>query len=229
MTSGSQAQGRPASNVQDVVIGGIICIAIVFTILNRTPAEILKYSSMLAVIFALGIYAWLPGEWIITGLPNFTWRLILALVFLIPILSILGGIIYYTIWVLCKDTFLWLEAVVPLRLFSPILTAVVAVLSGYLLFAFYRGARFFYGLTTVAVGTLVAIQRIPNWEMQPSLWEFEVFLAMFTAGAFLIAHGFHSMHQGLEPDTHDGILRDIKNREARMVSRLRNRANRPPD
>lgn len=210
-----RAFGR--ENRTELLFVVLILHACVYAALNRTLEDFIHYPAILAVITTAGIHYYLVSFWISTGARVKLERSLLWGWFVyIPIIAVACGIAYYSAWVVIKDAYLWLQAFVPSRPFAYAITIPVVLLIGYALFQFRLRCRFFYGLGEATVGVLVAVMRVPVSGGDPFDWESAVYIAMLTAGVFLVVRGFDNMHTGLRPDSYDAFLKAINENEAWM-------------
>jgi hypothetical protein len=113
---------------------------------------------------------------------------LLRVVFVLP----LGGIVYFSIGDVLKDSFVRLHSTLPIGLFTALLT----LPAGLVLFLFRLKLRVFYGLTEALVGMAVAAQRASDVGVI-ALDNRNFYLAILTAGVYLVVRGLDNIHQGL--------------------------------
>lgn len=157
------------------------------------------------------------SHWLIGGARPLNRKMLVALFIYIPGGAIVCGIIYYAGWAVLKDGYLWIQTLVTPRVFAYAVTPTAVLITGYVLFSFRTHARFFYGIAEALVGVFVAMLRIPSAGGDPFAWDSTIYLAMLTAGVFLVVRGFDNMQTGLKPDSYDEILKEFREREARML------------
>jgi hypothetical protein len=174
---------------------------------HRTASDFIEYSTQIAFIQGIIVYQRIFMWWRYAARPKFSFKLLLLMVVAIPVGLILISIWYYALWAGLKESYFQIEGLIPSTIFSIGFTVIAVLSLGYLLFLFRMAARFFYGLTEAVFGVIVAISRIPNPITDPSSWESGTYLAMLTAGVYLLVRGFDNMHAGLKPESYDRILK----------------------
>jgi len=219
----TQHENKQPRHTQELLQIGAYLIAVTYAALNRSVGDWVEYPSQLAAIFAIAMYTFFFNHWMTNGRPKFGVKIILLFAVYIPLAAILSGILFYALGVTIKDAYLWLEASAPLKVFSPVLIGGVALGIGYLLFVFRARAPFVYGMTEVCIGVVVAILRIPDWSAAPTNWDSEIFIAMLSAGVYLVVRGFDNMNRGLKPESYDAVLAELKERQSKIVARLQER------
>jgi hypothetical protein len=204
-------------NRVEVLAAVLLLLTCVYAVLNRTLYDLLVYPALIAAVTVFAGHGMLMSHWVIGGARPLNRKMMAALFLYVPGGAIGCGIIYYAGWVALKDGYFWLQTVVPPRAFAYVVTPPAVLIVGYVLFSFRAHARFFYGLTEALVGVSVAILRVPAAGGDPFAWDSTIYLAMLTAGVFLVVRGFDNMQSGLKPDSYDSILKELQEREARML------------
>jgi hypothetical protein len=196
---------------------------------HRTVADFIEYSTQIAVIQGFFVYYRIFLWWRIAARPKFRLKLLLLMIVVLPFGLILLSILYYALWAGLKESYFQIESLIPSKIFATGFTVIAVILVGYLLFQFRMAARFCYGLTEAVVGVIVAVSRIPFQIRDPASWDTGTYLAMLTAGVYLLVRGFDNMYVGLKPDSYDRILKYLDDNYEKMwkarQSRLREPAN----
>lgn len=81
-------------------------------------------------------------------------------------------------------------------IFRPMFGAVITLLLGVSLFGFRKGARGLYGLTEVVAGVSIAAYRISTENTDLLNASPEIYIALLTAGVYLVVRGLDNMEQG---------------------------------
>ena len=147
----------------------------------------------------------------ISGHPKFNIHLFLLPVLYLPLAIIALTAVYYGIWGALQDGYIWIERQSPPRGLFVAFIGVVVVSLGYALFLFRLHVRFFFGLTEVVTGLVIALRNIPE-NADPVLWNSQIFIVILT-GIFLIIRGFDNMYTGLKSESRDSLLKEIDESE----------------
>jgi hypothetical protein len=175
----------------------LILMALLYTFSHRTLNEILEQALPMAIFIAITSYGFFIGRWSLFGLPRISIHLFLLPIIYLPLLVILSTIVYFSLWVLVKDGYIWFEQQSPPRGVYVAMTAILVLAVGFALYIFRLFARFFFGLAEALFGLLIALWKVPV-NADPLLWSSDVYIAMITASIFLIVRGFDNMHIGLK-------------------------------
>lgn len=81
-----------------------------------------------------------------------------------------------------------------------LIAACFALIMGYALFLFRLKARFFYGVSELLVGLLVAYTQIQSLQKEDQIFHPAFAIPLFTASVYLIVRAFDNMHQGRDSD-----------------------------
>lgn len=177
-------------------------IIITYCIKARTWEEIFKYSTYVAAVLAslaLILLAYnIISSW---GKNKSDWRSSFLLVLVFAVGICVGAITYYSIFVAIKDFALWIISPSLSKTSAAILSVIVTLTIGLLLFYFRLKARAIYGLTEATVGLIVSVQRVIHEPEQIITPEF--YFAILTAAIYLFVRGVDNIHQGLTKEPID--------------------------
>lgn len=187
----------------------LVLAAVLYTILHRTAEEYFRQSFPIAVFIAIVGYGFFVMRWSIFGLPKVSIHVFLLLVLYLPVVIVLCTVVYYSIWVVLSDSYIWLQHQSPPRELYVKLTGILVLVVASVLFLFRLHARFFFGLTEALIGFLVALWKVPK-NADPALWDLNILFVMLTASIFLIVRGLDNMHTGLKSEPGDTILKSIE-------------------
>lgn len=126
-----------------------------------------------------------------------------------PVAACLGGAIFYSIGAVVVDTYLYLAGPRSGRTGTAILTIILTLSLGIALFVFRLKRRALYGLTEVIVGVVVAVYRVSAAPLGSSITNPDLYLAVLTAGIYLIVRGLDNIHQGLSTKPTDKVTAAI--------------------
>jgi len=208
--------------VNDVfTIVGILLFA-ALGVISSVQSNTFEYPLGIALGLGICMYGFLVIQWRLNGVPRLKQAFLLLLV-LVPLTVTLVGFFYYGVWSSLKHTYSTLRGALPSSMFSYGLTVIATLALGVLLFLFRLRARFFYGVTEAVVGVAVAVHKVPFGASDPVTWDSTIYLALLTAGVYLVVRGLDNMRSGLQPETYDEILRSYKEYEADYLARLEKR------
>ncbi len=189
----------------------LVLAAVLYAIDHRTLEDFLGLFPIV-VFLVIASFVLFVGRWLLFGFPKMSIHIFLLPVLYLPVVMVLTTVVYYSIWVVLKDCYVWFQQQSPPRGFFVGLTGILIVAFAYALFLFRLHARFFFGLTEALAGLLIALWKVPV-KADPVLWGFDIYVAMLTAGVFLIVRGFDNMHTGLKSEPGDAILKGLENSE----------------
>lgn len=176
-------------------------ISITYCIKTRSLEDFIKYGSYTIFgIFIVIVLILIIGT-IRNGFIKPTWKGIFLGVPIIVVLLIFMGISNYAFFVVIKDIFFWLKSPSISKTSAVILTALLTLGVGSILFYFRLRMRAIYGLTEAAIGIVVAGNRAITQIDQFTSSDF--YLAILTASVYLIVRGFDNIHQGLTKEPID--------------------------
>ncbi len=214
--------GEHALAALSVLFALSILAAAVWTIYSRSFDTIYRYGGRIAlpifVLFLLlGVIAYSikneesetrwwhkPTNWI--GIVGFA-----------TIGSLIAGFMYYSAGVALKDSYEWATALTLSRDQRFAVLALIALTAGSVLFLLRHFFRSLYGLTEVIVGVFVATLKIaekapvtsdPAGEISTvlSILNTDAYVAVLTAGVYLVVRGLDNMHQGIAKDPRDLVV-----------------------
>lgn len=168
---------------------------------NRSETVIYHNTFYVAIPIFLLVTIVFITSWIKGGYKKPT---LMEFVFIIlsPILIYGASIFYYGIGAGIMDAYKWMiSPTIPKR--NAIVLAILAtLLLGIALWYFRLKRRAFYGLTETMIGlTVVAFRALS--ESEDNLNTPEFYLALLTAGIYLVVRGLDNIHQGLTKEPVD--------------------------
>lgn len=149
-----------------------------------------------------------------TGWENFrSW--VGALLALAPV-----AVVIYSMFVTAADSLGWLIASTFVNRQTISLTASITLCAGIVLFYFRLHMRCIYGATEAIAGVAVAVQRVTIEPTSPAQAP-AFYLAILTAGVYLVVRGLDNVHQGWTKEPHDRVAKWVVNKLRLPVTRLR--------
>lgn len=176
-------------------------ISLIYCIKTRSLEDFIKYGSYIVFGIFIVIVLILIISTIRNGFIKPTWKGIFLGVPIIVLLLVFMGISNYAFFVLIKDIFIWLKSPSISKTSAVILTSMLTLGVGSILFYFRLRMRAIYGLTEAAIGIVVAGNRAITQIDQFTSSDF--YLAILTASVYLIVRGFDNIHQGLTKEPID--------------------------
>ena len=188
----------------------LILASIVYMASARTFDQFAEIAVPMALIMSFAIASFVGIRWGMFGRPKFSIH-----TFLLPLYVLIASAaiatIYYSMWVVISDGYLWIHSLSPPRFVHVIFVGILVLLTGIILFLFRLKARFFFGLSEVLFGFLVALWKIPE-NSDPITWNLDIVFVMLTASIFLIVRGLDNMHAGLTSSP-DAFLEEFRSSE----------------
>jgi len=185
------------------VISPFLFWAIIHSISSRTLEDFIRYPAYIAVpVVLLLLIATLVG-WVKGGFRRPPREDLIALL-VSPLAGAFYGIIIYVIGAALKDAYLWLQAPSSREGLAVLRITVAVLMLGVLLFFFRLWLRSLYGLTEMVIGVFVAARRTSVTGMMDRE-DVGFYLALLTAGVYLLVRGLDNIHQGLTKDPRDPI------------------------
>lgn len=177
-------------------LGILLLLSVAYSFTARTLRDFLTYIPLWSLV-AVGLFANLSISLATAfgrALPKPTFLHFLRILrFAIPLAFIAYGVV-----VSVRDAYSWLSITK-----YEVIVVWMALLLGLVLFTLRSNLRFFYGISEVLVGLIVAAYRhIPK----TSIWDFDTFLPFLTAGVYLVVRGFDNIQQGLSKNTPDPLV-----------------------
>jgi hypothetical protein len=182
----------------------IFVVSMVYGPMNRTLGDYIRYSLLIGGVFSafavLGVfYEWLKSE---KKMPT---RKDIYTAFTFPVVLFIVAAVYYSIGVTVLDFGLWAFKFWSFQVGVILATVFFTLFIGGGLFWFRLRYRCMYGLSETLVGVAVAGLRISQPGSLGTFQDPNFYLAMLTAGVYLVVRGLDNMHQGLTKDPIDPI------------------------
>jgi hypothetical protein len=199
----------------------IVCVS--YASWQRHWSEYLLYSYIIGLPLGAG-FMWSEGRMYWEDLPpgakrNAQLAKLLIPVPLVALLLIPFGAGLYSIFVSILDAFLWGAFKLSAQGRSAMLAVGASALAGGALFVFRLRVRSLYGMSEVIVGLTVAGHRVGFDISAGEGGNAPLFLAVLTAGVYLVVRGLDNLHYAWTSKTDPAIiwLLDLK---TRIVARL---------
>ena len=191
-------KNNPFSLFALLTISVFIVIAIIYTVINRTTEDFLKYSLYITLIIAtIILLIFIP---FIVKIQKSRNKYLTPLIILITI-TILSGISYYSIAVSIKDMDSWIQSPSIKSEWTLLISIILILFVGSLLFLIRLNFKVIYGITEVVIGVFIGIEKESILIFEKSNSSF--FLALLTASVYLVVRGFDNIHQGLTKEPKD--------------------------
>jgi hypothetical protein len=188
--------------------------AVIHTARKYSESDFFRYSLYTSLAIAAIFGAAIFSHWKEHKGPFFERPIVEDVVPLVRTLIALplGGAVYFSVGASLIDVFFWLRSTLPIGQFTALLTLPV----GLLLFYFRLKLRAFYGLTEALVGMAVAAQRASDIGVI-ALDNRNFYLAILTAGIYLVVRGLDNIHQGLTKPHLDPLA-------AKLIARFKSKS-----
>lgn len=182
--------------------GLFVMWAIVYSIRNRTFDDFIRYPLYAAVPIVIVAALALLAIWWRSGFRRPEVEELITML-LVPLGIWLASTMYYAIGAAIKDAYLWMRMASTSKESAVVIgITVTAALAG-LLFYFRLILRSCYGLTETLVGLAIAGDRIAA--QTSASYSSQFYLAVLTAGVYLIVRGLDNIHQGLTKKPYDPV------------------------
>ncbi|MDB5825668.1 MAG: hypothetical protein JWR21_4372 [Herminiimonas sp.] len=172
---------------------GFVCLT--YAIYNRSEADWKTYPLWITIAGTVAVWAWVTRRWqdVIKMYPRRPWLRFQMAIFAVPQMVALTVAFYYGIVVAIQDagTFVAGQLASGPNATKAALITMITLASGVGLFWFRLSFRLLYGFSEALVGVLVAGHRITT-----SLSSVDLYLAILTAGVYLVVRGLDNMHIG---------------------------------
>jgi hypothetical protein len=216
-TSRIKRLGERAFSVLAFLFVLSIFVAGAWTIYSRSFESIYKYGGRLALpMFVISLFFGFIAYGFIQDQRDQGWQLtpakVIGIIGLAVIASVFAGFFYYSIGVAFKDTYNWVATLILSRDQRLAVVGLFILTVGSGLFLLRLRFRSLYGLTEVVagvfVGTLkvsesapsVASNPVPEISAMISTLTTDAYVAVLTAGIYLVVRGLDNMHQGIFKD-----------------------------
>lgn len=206
---GHSKPSAAAVPMHEWVLAAGVLISLCYAIYSRTGRDFAILSSLAATPIALLIYGALAVALWRGKRPKKTFGGLLFAVSGPLVVAALVGVVYFALAVTIRDALEWLQS----RTWPPLTRGAAgtscAAGAGALLFWFRLRYRFIYGLSEVLVGLGVAGYHAYRAADSVSMWDANVYLAILTAGIYLVVRGADNMHTGLTKEPVDPLAARI--------------------
>lgn len=189
---------------QLILFIAIAIAPVIYTINTRNIDDYLYPWIVISVIFVIliTIISYQMPE---TNNPNDDWSQI-GSIFKGIIISPIAGILYYSLLVVLYDVLLF---VYKRSIENPtiIVPATAAMILGILLFKFRAKQRILYGITEIIAGLTVATSRVHSEFSSDHPYNMELYIAVLTAGIYLVVRGLDNIDVGIKDKSNIKILK----------------------
>jgi hypothetical protein len=199
----SYKSGKNELTPRDYFTLAMIAFVIGYGVMDRHISDFRHYPVLLGIGFTLVVLFLNAVVWFGNSVPMPDWK---RLIKKLPraFLALVGAsLFYYSIGVLVVDTTKWLVNPNSRTPISILLTMTATVTSGGLLFAFRLRARCIYGFSEALAGVTVVVHRVVTTDSKTAVYDVGFFLAILTAGIYLVVRGLDNIHQGLTKEPFD--------------------------
>jgi hypothetical protein len=205
-----------------IVFLGLLVVAFAYTIFTQTAHDFL-WNSLRAGLVIFAIFSALslsifffgpppPGEQRKPPLRRPTLRSLRRILLSdVPGLTasfLFAGAGFYSLGVLLRDAFVGLSS----RTGSVAISTFIVLLVGLVLFSIRLRYRAIYGLTEALAGLTIAANRFAATADQPGIRNSAFYLAVLTAGVYLVVRGLDNMHVGLTREPKDELAGHVISR-----------------
>lgn len=184
---------------------GVSFLAFAYAVYARHWSYFLLFAPLCGIPAAVGSYLAIGLRMKRGEKPKYLW---LALVGPLLLMTLVG-LMYYSVFVGAKDIFLWVDPKLTSSVWRAVFIGFAVALVGSALYWFRVNFRFTYGFHEVAAGIGIAAYHAYKASGVPSSWDSGIYLALVTAGVYLVVRGFDNMHVGVTKEPYDTVGRDI--------------------
>lgn len=188
----------------------ILILSFIHGIRTRTFEDFLQYSPYLAIFLEIGLFIVLLYYWHKAGFKRPS-REEMINVIIVSFSMLIASVVYYAVGVAIKDLFLWVQAPHFSETGAIVATMTITLLMGLTLFYIRSRFRSIYGVSEALVGLTVAGYRVAIENSNTSVTT-GLYLAILTAGVYLVVRGLENIHQGLTKEPLDPIAISFLNR-----------------
>lgn len=181
----------------------IVIPSFIHSIRTRTFEDFFHYSLYLAIPLEIGLFIFLLYIWHQEGFKRPT-REEMIKVIIFSFMMLISGVFYYGVGAALKDLFLWMLAPPLSEGGAIVATMTITLFMGLTLFYIKSRFRSFYGLSEALVGLTVAGYHVAIENSNTSVTT-GFYLAILTAGVYLVVRGLDNIHQGLTKEPLDPI------------------------
>lgn len=185
-------------------------IAIIYSTFNRTLDDYVSNSILIVVIIESAVLLNIAYGWITLGQlkPPVSIGAVVASF----MAAVIIAPIYYSAAVAVRDLYIFLLSPESGRTPTVFITVIMTLGLGIGLFIFRLKARAYYGLTEIMVGVTVAVYRVTTTPGSNLISSTDLYLAVLTAGIYLVVRGLDNVHQGLDKEPDSFLARLIRGR-----------------
>lgn len=188
----------------------ILILSFIHGIRTRTFEDFLHYSPYLAIPLEIGLFIVLLYYWHKAGFKRPS-REEMINVIIFSFALLIASVFYYAVGVAIKDLFLWMQAPSFSETGAIVATMTITLFMGLTLFYIRSRFRSIYGVSEALVGLTVAGYRVAIENSNTSVTT-GFYLAILTAGVYLVVRGLDNIHQGLTKEPLDPIAISFLNR-----------------
>ena len=181
----------------------LVFASLIHAVQTRTLDDFVKYSLYIAIPIAAVAAPVIAWEWRKAGYPALGVSELLAVPFALVGLLLVGAF-YYAIAASLSDLYKWLQSPSLSRGGAIALAIGATLILGAGLFLFRLKLRAIYGVTEATVGLAVAAHRV-SIESSAAAQDPAFYLALLTAGVYLVVRGLDNVHQGFTKDPKDPV------------------------
>lgn len=181
-----------------VAVGVPMLAAVAHAVMTRTVDDFVRYPLYFAVPASIAVYVGLVYEWW-KSMPRKASMDAVWIAIMIPIGLYVLSAGYYAIGASIKDAYFWLQALALSREQKIALTVGVTLGAGLVLFFFRKYFRSTYGLSEAIVGLVVAADHVKD-HLDKGGTDSGLYLALLTAGVYLVVRGLDNVDQGRKTD-----------------------------
>lgn len=187
----------------------LLIVSVIHAVQTRTLDDFVRYALYIATPIAVAALCVGMWEWRKAGYP----ALGVVEVALVPfgaIVLLLVGASYYAIAASLRDLYVWLQSPSLTRTGAVAVAIGATLCLGAILFYFRLKLRSIYGVTEATVGLAVSAHRV-SIESSTAAQDPAFYLALLTAGVYLVVRGLDNVHQGLTKDPKDPAAASMSN------------------
>ena len=124
------------------------------------------------------------------------------MILFVAVCSLLGAVVYYSVAVAIKDSYVWVTGLVLTRQ-SVIAVAIGTFAVGGVLYVIRYHFRCIFGLTEIVVGVSIGTFKISS----DTEINAEFYFVLLTAAIYLVVRGLDNFQQGLTKDPKDKLMK----------------------
>ena len=184
---------------------GISLLCLFYAVYSRHWSDFLLLAPLFGIQAAVGSYLAIAMRLKRGDRPKYLWAAIVGPI----LLTYFVGVMYYSVFVAAKGIFLWFDPKLVSQTWRAVFIGFAVLVVGSCLYWVRVNFRFTYGFHEVLVGVGIAAYHAYRAAGVPSSWDSAVYLALATAGVYLVVRGFDNMHVGITKEPYDAVGRDI--------------------